>query len=149
MNNAPVVLRSLFAYAICVPLAIFLGYLMANPITYSTLAILGMLSLLLAFPLLVKWHYPLLLLSWGMPCSLVFVKGQPSLWLAMGVLTLIITILERALSRESRFIVVPSIVWPLAGLIAVVVVTAKLTGGFGLKMLGSDVYGGKKYIFLL
>ncbi|MGN6556321.1 MAG: O-antigen ligase family protein, partial [Verrucomicrobiota bacterium] len=34
-------------------------------------------------------------------------------------------------------------------LAAVVLVTAKMTGGFGLRSMGSDVYGGKKYIYLL
>jgi O-Antigen ligase len=149
MNNAPAALRSLLIYAVCVPLAIIIGYLLKDPLTYSTLAILGMVGFVLAFPIVVRWHYPLLLLSWGMPCILLFIKGQPNVWLALGLLTLGISILERALSRESRFIYVPQVVWPLACLIGVVLVTAKLTGGFGLRSMGSDVYGGKKYIFLL
>src|SRR5690242_10843852 len=149
MNNSPVAIRSLIIYAVCVLLAVLIGYLMRDPFETSTLAIIGVLGLVLAFPLLVRWHYPLLLLSWGMPCILLFLKGQPHLWLAMACLTLGISILERALSRESRFIHVAAVIWPLVFLTAVVLFTAKMTGGFGLRALGSDVYGGKKYIYLL
>src|SRR5436190_5163052 len=107
MNNAPLAIRSLIIYAVCVPLAIFIGYLMSDPLKYSTLAILGGVGLVLAFPLIVRWHYPLLLLSWSMPCILMFLKGQPNVWLALALLTLGISVLERALSHESRFVYVP------------------------------------------
>jgi hypothetical protein len=149
MNSSTAGLRSLIIYAVCVPLAILVGVLMYDPLGYSTVAVIGFLAFILAFPLLVRWHYPLLLLTWSMPCILLFVKGEPNLWLAMGMLTLGISILERALSRDSRFIHVPMVTWPMLCLVGVILFTAKVTGGFGLRALGSDVYGGKKYIFLI
>jgi hypothetical protein len=57
--------------------------------------------------------------------------------------------MHRALSKDMHFIRVPQITWPLICMIGVVIVTAKLTGGFGLRTLGSEIYGGRKYIFLL
>jgi hypothetical protein len=39
MNNAPAIFRSLIVYAICMPLAIMMGYLLTNPLDYSTAAI--------------------------------------------------------------------------------------------------------------
>jgi hypothetical protein len=69
--------------------------------------------------------------------------------MVMMALSLGISTLERILSSEKSFIRVPQITWPLICLAIVVMFTAKLTGGFGFRALGSAVYGGKKYINLL
>ena len=129
-------------------LAIWLGYLLASPLTYSSLAIYVFLAAALTFPLLLRWHFPLLLLSWNMAAFVFFLPGQPSLCLVMIALSLGISVFQRMLSKESQFIHVPQLVLPLLCLIAVAVVTAKLTG-LGLRTFGSDVYGGKKYVYLL
>jgi len=147
MNNAPAILRSLIIYAVIVPLAVFIGYLLSNPLDYSSMAVYGLLALVLVFPLLMKWHYPILLFSWSATITLPFLKGAPNLWVAMVVLSLGISILERILLPNRHFIRVPQITWPSIFLIAVILFTAKMTGGFGLHAFGSDVYGGKKYIF--
>jgi hypothetical protein len=146
-NNAAV-LRSLIIYAVCVVLAIWLGFLLTGPLTYSTLAIYGFLAFVLIFPLLLRWHYPLLLLSWNMSAIVFFLPGQPSLCLLMIVLSLGISVFQRMISKESQFINVPQLIWPLLCLVAVVAVTAKLTG-LGLRTFGGEVYGGKKYVYLL
>ncbi len=149
MNNAPAILRSLIIYVVCVPLAIAVGYMVTNPMDYSTLGIFGFVALVLVFPLLLRWHYPLLLFSWFSTITVFFVMGAPNLWLVMVMLSLGISVLERTLNRDMHFIRVPQITWPLLALIAVVVVTAEATGGMGLRVFGSEVYGGKKYIYLL
>jgi hypothetical protein len=69
--------------------------------------------------------------------------------MVMMVLSLGMSTLERILSSEKHFIRVPQITWPLICLAVVVVFTAKLTGGFGFRALGSAVYGGKKYVNLM
>jgi len=38
MNNAPAILRSLIVYAVCVPLALIIGYILTDPMQYSTFA---------------------------------------------------------------------------------------------------------------
>jgi hypothetical protein len=149
MSNAPAILRSLIIYAVCVPLAVAVGYMVTNPMDYSTLGAFGILAVLLASPLLMRWHYPWLVLSLQMSCTLFFIKGAPTLWLVMVVLSLGISVLERTLNSERHFIRVPQITWPLLCLAGVVLMTAKLTGGFGLHAFGSDVYGGKKYVFMV
>jgi len=58
-------------------------------------------------------------------------------------------VLQRATNKDMRFISAPQITWPFLILIAVVIATAKLTGGIGLRSMGSDVIGGKKYVTLL
>jgi len=147
-NNAAV-LRTLITYGICVPLAIVIGYLVTNPMDYSTFGVFGIVALLLASPALLRWHYPLLVLSWNMTMTLFFIKAEPNLWLVMTALSLTISVLERALNSEMHFIRVPQITWPLLCLAAVVFMTARLTGGLGFRAFGSEVYGGKKYVFLL
>ena len=149
MNNATALLRSLVTYAICVPLAIFVGYLLTNPMNYSTLGTFGVLALLLVSPLLIRWHYPMLVLSLQMSLSVFFIKGAPALGLVMTVLSLGMSVLDRTLNPNRRFIRVPQITWSLLCLGAVVLFTAKMTGGFGLHVLGSEVYGGKKYVYLM
>jgi hypothetical protein len=149
MNNAPAILKSLVIYAICVPLAVIVGYMLTDPLDYTTFAYAGVLALVLVFPLLLRWHYPLLLFSLNTSVIMFFMKGRPALWLVMVVLSLGVSLLERALSSQKRFIHVPQITWPLICLLGVVALTAKLTGGIGLHAFGSEVYGGKKYICLV
>jgi hypothetical protein len=146
-NNAPAIIRSLIIYAVGVPLAVFIGYLLTNPLDYSTLGIFGVLALVLVFPLLLRWHHPMLLLSWNATAVMFFLKGSPSLWMVMVALSLGISVLERILIPGKQFVRVPQLTWPLIVMFAVVVFTAKLTGGFGLRSFGSEVYGGKKYLF--
>jgi O-Antigen ligase len=148
-SNAPAILRALIVYAICVPLAIFVGYTLANPLDYSSLGFFGVLLAILASPILLRWHYPLLLFSWYSSVTFAFLPGKPSLWLFMTVVSLSLSILERILNNRMHFIRVPQITWPLLVMLGVVFLTAELTGGFGLKALGSSVYGGKKYVFLV
>jgi hypothetical protein len=146
MNTA--LFRSLIIFGVCIVLAIWLGLSLAGQLTSMTLVIYGVLGFILVFPLLLRWHYPLLLLSWNMTVVVPFLSGRPALYLPMVVLSLGISVLQRAISRESQFIKVPQITVPLFFMIGVIAITARLTG-VGLHAFGSDVYGGKKYVYLV
>jgi hypothetical protein len=141
-------LRTLIVYSVCAILAIVIGVLMTNPMTYSSLGFVAILGAVLVIPILLRWHYPIMLFSVSAPLSMFFIKGSPNLFLVMIALSLAITISESALNQP-RFIKVPMVAWPLILLMGVVLITAKLNGGIGLKAFGSDVMGGKKYIFLV
>lgn len=152
--NPTALLRSLIVYAICVPLAAVAGYALvslsnANLQDTSSLLTIGVLVAVLLFPLLMKWHYPLMFFSWGLPVSLFFLPGRPNLFLAMVAISLTISVVERILDRNKRFLPSGGVVWPLMAMLFVIFITAKLNGGFGVRAMGSDVYGGKKYIFLV
>jgi hypothetical protein len=149
MNNAAAILRSVITYAVCVVLAVFVGYQLKDPLTVSTFSAVGFLILLLVSPLLLRWHHLLLLLSWNVVAVLFFVTGKPPMWLAMVALSLSISILQRALNREVRFVNVPQVTRPLAFLLVVTLVTAYLTGGIGIRAFGSDVFGGRRYVYLI
>jgi hypothetical protein len=152
MNNSAAILRALIIYAICIPLAIVVGSTvvsLANSPSYTNFGAFGMLALILSIPILLRWHHPLLALTWNLPVTVFFLKGSPQVWLPMMVVSFGISVLQRAMNKDKRFIPAPQITWPLLLLVLVVLLTAKLTGGIGLQALGNPVMGGKKYVFLL
>jgi O-antigen ligase len=153
MTSASSLLRSLLIYSICLPLAIFLGYLIAqegNPI-YSLTTYVGILPILfiLALPLILRWHHGLLIASWNIGAVLFFFPGRPDLWMAMAALSLLISILQYILDRRHRFLSDSSVSRPLLFLAAVVIVTAACRGGIGLRSFGSELNGGKRYLVIL
>jgi hypothetical protein len=151
-NNAPAILRALIVYAICVPVAIWVGYLLTSVADFSSrdpLIYAGLFVLLLCAPILLRWHHPLMVFCWNLPLVVFFLPGRPSVGLPMIVLSLGISVLQRATNRDMRFVSAPQITWPFLILTAIVLATAKLTGGIGLHSLGGDVIGGKKYVTLL
>jgi len=150
MNNSNVaaLLRTLIIYSICVPLAIFIGYSLANPLDLNTMGFYGVLAAVLASPIFLRWHRELLVFSWSASMTVFFLPGRPNFWLVMVAISLGISILERIMRSENRFIRAPQITWPLMAFLVVVIFTAELTGGIGLKAFGSSVYGGKKYVYL-
>ena len=149
MTNAPALFRSLLVYGLCLPLAVFLGYLLATPMDPSTAAAVEILFFVLAIPLLLRWHHAWLIATWNTSAVLFFLPGRPPLWMGLAAVSFAISILQYTLNRKMRFLHAPSVMWPLLFLTAVMLVTARLTGGFGVRMLGGDVYGGKRYFIVL
>src|SRR5260370_614245 len=86
MTAASSLFRSLIVYAICVPLAIVLGYLMATGTSGAawplfdtqTSIILGLLLFFLLLPLLLRWYHPWLITSWTIVLVLPFLPGRPA-----------------------------------------------------------------------
>ena len=80
MNNSAAILRALIIYAVCVPLAIVVGYVavsLVNSPSYSNFGMFGVLALVLIAPILLRWHHPLLVLSWNLPLIVFFLPGRP------------------------------------------------------------------------
>lgn len=143
-------LRSLLVYAVVLPLALVLGYLMATPLDPSTFAVVGLVLLLICSPLLLRWHYPLLFLSWNSLAFVFFLPGRPQLWLVMVFVSLGISVIQRTISRDMRFISATSVVLPLVFLGGVVYWTARQTGGFNMAVFGGmgGTVGGKRYLLI-
>jgi len=148
MTGVSPLVRTLLIYGICLPLAVFLGYLLANPVDYTTLSIFGLVVFILLTPLLLRWHHLLVIVFWNTTVVFFFLPGRPPFWLLLSGLSLAISIFQYLLNRKFKFISVPSVGRSLIFLTAVVLVTAKLTGGIGLNVFGSDVEGGKRYIYI-
>lgn len=147
--NPLALFRALVIYGICLPLAIYMGYLLATPQDRGTLLAVGMVLLALITPLLLRWYHPLLILSWNLGAVLFFLPGQPQFWLAMAAMGVVVAMGQRAVSQEKKFLPALSVVVPLMFVIAVVIVTGMLTGGMGFRATGSGTYGGKRYLLLI
>ncbi len=148
MTNPAAAIKMLITYAICIPIAIFVGYLLTNPLDYGTLGFLGLVIALIISPVFIKWHYPMMVFGMSLPAYLFFLKGNPQAWQVLTLLSLGISIVERAMNAEKRFLKAPAMTWALLFTAGMAVLTMKLTGGFGLHTLGADTGGGKKYINL-
>jgi hypothetical protein len=136
----------LLVYLICLPLAIFAGYSLAHPYEFKGLAVLGFVLVGIAFPLLMKWHHALLILAWNSFLIVFFLPSQPSLGIVMGIVSFGMSLLARTMDKNKKFIGVPSLTLPLIVMGLIVVETIVLTGGIGSRILGSDNYGGRRYV---
>lgn len=141
--------RTLLIYAITIPLALVLGYLLTSVEVISSFAALVLVVLVLLMPILIRSHHAILLFAWSAALGLSFFPGSPALWMLMVVLSLGFTILNRILDRESTWNNIPAVTWSLVLLGLVVLVTAKLRGGITLATVsGGANVGGKAYFTL-
>jgi hypothetical protein len=135
-------------YALILPLALMLGYMLATPTDLSSVATVALIISVLVLPLVLKWHHESLLLSWNMPAVVFFLPGPPELWLVMALVSLSFAVVQRSLNKEMQFISVPSLTLPLVYLLVVVAGTAWFTGGIGVRALGGQSFGGRGYLWI-
>ena len=147
-NDSVAVLRSVVIYAICLPLAIFLGYMLTDPLDKSNDIYLGILLFLLVLPLLLRWYHPWLIAMWNSAVVFYFLPGLLSGWMLMACLGFAVALGHYILNREREFLTAPSVAWSLVFLTVVVAATAKLRGGIGLHMFGDETIGGKRYFYI-
>ncbi len=137
--------RLVIAYALAIPLALVLGCLVATP-DMTNLALVGFVLFCLALPLVIQWHHALLIVFWNSAFMLGFFPGQPRLWLVLAALSFGVAVVNHVLGLKS-FARVPELAKPLLFLLGVIMVTAWIRGGIGVRILGGSSYGGKFYIY--
>jgi hypothetical protein len=133
---------------LCLPLAVLLGYFLAEPMESGSLAVVLIVVGVLCVPILMKWHHPLLVICWNAWIYPAFLPGRPALWILMALVGLLFAVLNRSVNPTRRFLHVPSVTKSLIFLGFVVAMTAIFTGGFGIRAMGSDRYGGKGYFYI-
>ena len=136
-------------YALCLPAAVFAAIYWLRPRA----------SRVFRFFLLFFSSWPFLFLSAGItPCWSLpgirfliafFLPGQPTLGILMAVGSLFISLLNRTIVKNEHFLKVPSVTKPLIFLAVIIVGTICFTGGIGSRALGSQFFGGKRYLTLL
>ena len=136
-------------YLITIPLALVVGYCLVNPLSMRSIAVIAAVMSVLVSPIILRWHHPALVLCWNAALVIFFLPGQPMLWAVLSGVSLGISIVSRTLTKKSSFIHVHSVAMPLIILLGVVLITAALTGGIGGRALGSDTWGGKRYLGVL
>ena len=150
MSNSFLLIRSLIIYAVCVLVAVVLGCILANWDDKMNFALGIIVISLFLVPLLLRWHHLWLIAFWNTSAVLFFFQqARPSVALGLTFASLGLSILQHALNRKQEFLEVRSLTLPLLFLVAVVLVTARLTGGIGLNVIGSANVGGRKYVYLL
>src|SRR6266567_4771937 len=132
MTHAGFLPRSWIILGVVLPLAAFIGYVLATPDAVDGLAFVGLIVGILSLPVLLRWHHLILVMSWNATLTVFFLPGQPSLWMLMALLSLTGSLLN----KDFKFQNVPVVTWSLLFLAAVVLITAKLTGGIGVRALG-------------
>jgi hypothetical protein len=149
MTNPTGALRLLITYAVCIPVAITVGYLLTNPLDYGTLGFFALLFGILISPVFIKWHYPLLVFGLACPMVCFFIVGKPPLAQVVAVMSLGIAVTEGIMNSEKRFLKAPVMTWPLLYICAMAYMTAELNGGINLQHLGGEgAGGGRKYLNL-
>jgi hypothetical protein len=139
--------RVLIGYAVAIPLALFLGYLVATP-DMTSVAVVGMVLSFLALPLIIQWNHALLIFFWNSAFIAGFLPGSLQLWTIFAVLTFGMGVVHKVMGHKN-FIRAPELTKPILLLAAVVLLTAKLRGGLGMRVLGSGSFGGKNYFYIL
>src|SRR6185436_15642419 len=102
-----------------------------------------------AIPVLLRWHSAILIVSWNAAVVFPFLPGQPYIWTVAAVGSLLLTLLQRMMDRKYEALRAPSVARPLILLGIWVAITAGVTGGFGGRALGEEMWGAKKYLGVL
>lgn len=147
MASTFAVTRNHLIFGLCLPLAVLLGYTLADVQDPASKVVILIALAVLSIPLLMKWYHPVLVLSWNSLVQFALL-GNLHLWCLMAVAGLFIAVLNRSINAQDEFLSDPSLTRPILVLAAVVVVTAMTTGGIGLRIFGSQLIGGKSYIWI-
>jgi hypothetical protein len=139
--------RVLIGYAVAIPLALFLGYLVATP-DMASAAVVGMVLFFMALPLLIQWNHFLLIFFWNSAFIAGFLPGSLQLWTIFAALTFGMGVVHKVMGHKS-FLRAPELTKPILLLSTVVILTAKIRGGLGMRVLGSESFGGKNYLYIL
>lgn len=140
--------RAALVASLIVPLALFVGVTLVNPISSTAFAVLGGVMLFLSIPLFLAHHHLLLIGFWNSSLIVFFLPGQPHLATVLACGSLVIVVLSRMLRKSEGTCRPLKLTLPLVLLTAVVVVTAVINGGFGGRVLGSERWGLRNYVFI-
>ena len=141
--------RSQLIYGLCLPLAVILGYVLAHPFESRSLGVLVMVCCVLVVPLYMRWYHPVTIFFWNSTFFLGFLPGMLPIWVPCACSAFIMVVLNRCVDPFRRLMLEASVAWSLVVLGVVILATAHFTGGIGMRSLGSNSYGGKRYVFLL
>jgi hypothetical protein len=147
--NTAVITRAGLIYGICVPLAVLLGYLLAEPFESGSIAVVMLVFAVLCIPLLMRWHHGFLIFCCNAAIYPYFLPGRPSLWMVGAVISFSFLALNRCLGTDVPFFRARKVSMSLIAIAVVVLVTAYFTGGIGFAAFGARNAGGKRYFSIL
>lgn len=139
--------RAQLIYALSLPLAALVGFLLAEPLGSNLFIILCLVGAL-ALPLLMRWYHFLLVATWNASLVFVVLPGSPPWWMLLTAVGMFIIVLNRCVGSTQPFHGDRTVLMALLILGMVVFVTAILTGGAGIRALGGESFGGRRYVFI-
>ena len=149
MSKESPLFSGLLVFGICVPLALFLGYMLATPLEATSMVFITLTLFLLLLPILLKWHHEALIITWNLALVAFFLPGSPTVGYLVGGLSLLFSVAKRTLLRQADSIHCPSVSIPLLLLAGIVLFTAQQTGGIHARAFGSDAWGAMRYFQVL
>ena len=72
--------RSHLVLVLCLPLAVVVGFMLAEPAS-SGMLLVALLLGVLSIPALMRWHHPLLILACNAVIYPFFIPGRPPIWI--------------------------------------------------------------------
>lgn len=149
MENRFAVSKAQIIYALILPLAVLMGFVLSEPTNTGSMGLMLVVFGVLSIPIFMRWYHPLLILGWNACINPYFLPGRPYLWMILAFIGLAVAVANRFTSAEAKFTMIPEINWAVLSILGVTVVTAWLRGGFGVRSLGGESYGGKGYFYIL
>ena len=142
--------KAVVIFAFVIPLAIVMGFFLADPTNSTNLIGVGFLLLFLLSPFLIRYHHTSLIISATAFINAFFLPGRPEMWMLLGGVSLIVSIVSWPLDRKaSRYCGFRSLDLSVIFIALVVLFTMKANGGAGLNILGAQVFGGRRYVTML
>src|SRR5438105_3698311 len=109
MTNNTALARSMVIYIICLPLAIFLGYLVTDPLDRTNDITLTVVLFLLVLPLLLRWYHAWLIVIWNMTLLFMYLPGMLPGWMPVAGVGFAVAVGHYILNRERKFLHAPSV----------------------------------------
>src|SRR5438105_3431236 len=142
--------RGLLIFALCLPLAILLGFMLADPMASSNMMVIGGAFFALLIPIILTVHHRALIWFASAAVTVYFLPGQPQFWMVIALMSFGISILSRPLTKMRAKPAWDKLVLLSLMLVTIsVLLTAAKSGGIGMRVLGSSMYGGRKYVTML
>src|SRR5688572_11236985 len=91
--------RGLLIFALCIPLAVLMGFMLADPMMSSNRMVISGALFALLIPALLTIHHRALIWVAGAVMIAWFVKGQPQMWMVMAFVSMGIAVLSRPLTK--------------------------------------------------
>src|ERR1044071_2373715 len=108
MANTVKLPRNYIVMGLCLPLAVLLGYFLAEPLETSSLAVVVLVMTVLCVPLLMKWHHPMMVLCWNAFVSPAFFPGRLDISILAASVGFFFAVLNRSVDPYRKLINVPS-----------------------------------------
>src|SRR5215468_12230264 len=103
MIHASALPRRLAIFAIVLPLAALVGYLLSDP-QGSSLLLVGIMVCVLSIPFFLRHHHLILIATCNMTVCIFFLPGSPPLWMIAAMVSLSLTLLHRILDKHKRLL---------------------------------------------